>query len=156
MKTISALSLSLFIILSTSAQAGPNVGDFAKLEGVMVENRVSIPLTMIQKVTAFDGTIYNVEQTQIINSQSQVIHTQYAIGDLVTEDKAAEILSECEKGIGKLEKLKTKAGTLQTCRTESVGAKIWFAVVPFGVVKISTKTPVGRIDVSITEYGRGE
>lgn len=155
------LCLSAFALFAIpTAFAAPKVGDTATLEGTLVGDGMNARVSTVQKVIASDVNtgVYTVQQVQTIGSQSTTKEIQVSAGDMITEEIAAKVVELCEsQGIGQKERVTVGAGTFNTCRAVGNGGDtIWAAAVPFGYVKLQTKTPAGTVNISLTSFSRGK
>lgn len=145
-------------LCTLSSLAGPKVGDTSLMEGSVGRLGQKSAISATQKITAFDANrgVYTVEQAQVIGTQSRVHELQVTEAQMMTEERAAEVLANCGGGNGKRETIIVKAGTFETCRANTGdGSTLWIAPVPFGVVKLQTKVPAGTLDLSLSSFSRG-
>jgi hypothetical protein len=162
MNQISRVALSIFVLFSAStAFAAPKVGDSATLTGTLTGTGINMKVTTFQKITAYDANknVYTIEQTQTVGPQpGQTTTAQVNGGDMLTEETAAQIVAGCEsQKIGTKENVSVGAGNFSTCKVAGEnGSTIWITPVPFGVVKLSTKIPVGTIDLGMASFTRGQ
>ena len=156
--TIIHLSILGSFLCALSSFAGPKVGDISVMEGSVGRFGQKSLITTTQKITAFDANrgVYTLEQSQVIETQSRVHEIQVTEAQMMTEERAAEVVANCGQGSGKREIVIVRAGTFQTCRANTGdGSTLWIAPVPFGVVKLQTKVPTGTLNLSLSSFSRG-
>jgi hypothetical protein len=137
---ISKLSFVLgALLVSVSSYAGPKVGDIAKFEGTVTLGNQSKKIELERKLTEMNVNtgVYTMVQTITFDQKADVKEVQTTEENMLTEEKAASLVANCESsGIGKKEKVRTAAGTFDSCRVSGDNATMfWFASVPFGIVK---------------------
>jgi hypothetical protein len=146
-------------LLATTAFAGPKVGDQALLEGVYTAPGISTEVSIEKKISAYDANtdVFTVDATQRVASDVQTASENVASADMMSDELATQILEACSAGIGDIQEIKVKAGSFRTCHvvTEET-TEIWIAPVPFGLVKVVSKTDAGETtNLELSSFTRG-
>lgn len=161
------LLILIITLVSASAFARPNIGDYAEFDVKIKEKGGTkyrgISTTYLESyesqkkrfgrlfLLSVNGGDYNKAQLDYVTSE-----------ELMPEEKVNEILKNCAASGGRLEKIKVKAGKFDTCKmklSESDEARCyaWIGQVPFGVVQMGTTLATGtEMIFKLTQFRLGK
>ena len=132
------LSTLVFLGMS-SAYAYPTVGDKVEFKMTEVEDAQTKEVTGSVEVVGYNDISkkWTLQKTWMKNGKEKTHQQETTM--MFTPEKAQEILTNCESGGGKLEDVTVAAGTFASCLVVKEHGDetkhIWWADVPFGVVK---------------------
>lgn len=139
-------SLLLTVLISTAATAAnafPKIGDRAKF---LMTDGVIFQMT----VTGWDPSI---SAWDVVFDDPTGSYTRYwPDDDMMTSTEIAQMLSNCVTMGYVREAVTVLAGTFEACKYSHDGSTIWYADVPFGVVKSQT----GNDGFELIEYEFGQ
>jgi len=162
-----SLPLAAFALLlgAAPASAEPKVGDRATYyEKLKTGDGTSVSSMNVVELVRFDDQNhrYLERDTKVISGQpNQVTETWKETAELFTDERVANILSDC-KGAGGMNTLVwVPAGLYTACvltvkadEEQSFSGKIWIARVPFGLAHAELDGPDGHSDLNLGSYQR--
>lgn len=134
----------LFMLFAgLSASAMPSVGDFVEFEFIDTRDGEASTGVLLHQLVDFSAeTGFFTDRVTIVRDGLQkVTETQVAAGHLLNDETINDLLKNCKRYQGVRESLTTKAGTFDACAVPLDNGTIWFAQVPFGVIKRTITEP---------------
>lgn len=149
-------------LLASAAMAFPAVKDKSVFNGIYAGAAGGqIEFVQTLELTKFDSASnkYTLANTFALpNGQVQAQEVEVDAAQLMTKEKVAEILAQCEAAGATLGETTVPAGTFKTCQVPTQnGGTVWVAEVPFGFVKeIYFDQDMNRIEVELASTVSGQ
>jgi hypothetical protein len=155
---LAALALiATSVVVSTTAQALPAVGDTATFTGTTVQQGHQIAFQVVTTLTQFDAAQNQYMQTTTTSApgmQPNIEQKWMPATSIVTNEKVAYLLANCAAQNGVLESVTVSAGAFNTCRiTDQQGSQYNIGPVPFGIVK--GNQPASQTSFALVSFSVG-
>jgi len=136
------LTILATLFAAITVHANPKVGTFAKYDTVLSKGDKQVVAAISLELVRYDAAAKKYTQKvtfERAGAAPQIEEVQVEEANLLTPAVVASILTDCVKEGGKLEKLTTPAGQIDTCAltyddAEEAGT-VWIGRSAYGIVK---------------------
>jgi hypothetical protein len=162
--SVSVAALSALLLVSATAAAEPKVGDRATYNETITKDGKTVVATNVVELVRFDDENHRYlerDTKRITGQPDQVEETWKETAEMLTDEKVASILADCDGAGGSGTLVWVPAGIYPACEMpvkaddmQPLTGKVWIARVPFGLAHAELNGPDGDSVINLRSYDR--
>ncbi len=141
------LSVALAFLVIGPASADLKVGDRVEYDLVSWETGVELKGEVIREIVSYNASSRRFtmrSEARIPGESPEIVTAEVDDSEFMTTAELDHIMANCTSFGGVVENFVIQGATIPSCKASDGGDAIWFAHVPFGIIKISEIGSAGK------------